>query len=125
MTPARQQRPHVANWTSAGTAGFIQTRSSVSAKPRGFYFAQIDAPVLPEKPTAQTFDVLQKRDEHAVSPLHASPLAPSFLQLADCAVESQYASAPHDLSFRHAAPIAAVALHCLAVVSQYAPVAHS
>lgn len=89
------------------------------------YFAQINAPVLPEKPTAHTFDALQKRDEHVVSPLHASPLAPRLLQLAGCAVGSQYASAPHDRKSGHAPPIATVALQAFALVSQYAPLTHS
>ncbi len=89
------------------------------------YFAQIKAPKAAGKPTAQTFDALHSRDAHVVSPLHESPLAPSFLQLGGCAVESQYASEPHDLKSGQAAPIATIALQVLAVVSQYAPLTHS
>src|SRR5262245_28881088 len=50
------------------------------------YFAQIDAPHHPSKPTAQTFEVLQKPDAQEPLPAQASPLAPSFLQLGGCAV---------------------------------------
>jgi hypothetical protein len=77
-------------------------------------------PVMPENPVAQTFDGLQKPEAHIVFPLQAAPLAASCWQ--DVA---QYAAAPHDRYSVQLAPRANVALHCLFVVSQYAPVAHS